>query len=385
MSKRPGRSLAIRTNIHLEILEDRHLWSAGPFLPGFPHPFSLQPLYASVPGSTLPTKPAPGPALDLNADYLAPVRPPAAEDNAGFRMNAPANHVPGGELSPPGEGGGFQAESYFGSTKGRVAPGDGPGPAVARDLSRPPGGDPKFERAGPEMIQLENGSSYDSTGVALRDAKRPEHPGPVNATLSADLYFLWRDAKRASYLQASALAENHDLNGMQGSARAGQGDAQAWQLFLSNRQLLPLAPAQSGISDGSETWAASVILPPGTRSTTTEGAIRVGEAGELLDAASAPSAGAADLLTDLRPFNCAALEQAAQQLASQLDQLGGELASLLTAGLFPWVIGGVIAATAYEVARKRQQGRIGSSLALVSEEFPFTFPDLAEPTFEEEQ
>ncbi|MCI0461233.1 MAG: hypothetical protein L0Z62_30160 [Gemmataceae bacterium] len=97
-----------------------------------------------------------------------------------------------------------------------------------------------------------------------------------------------------------------------------------------------------------------------------------------------PSLQAFDLLTDLLRFDRAALEHALQQFLREPDRLGNELVDLLAGRLFPWLIGAVLAATAYEVTRKLQRARTGACLVTGCEALPGTFPELADLSFREE-
>jgi hypothetical protein len=82
-----------------------------------------------------------------------------------------------------------------------------------------------------------------------------------------------------------------------------------------------------------------------------------------------------DLLTVLRPFDLSALELSMQQWLEQLERIGQHLALPRNrTGLCLWILAGVAAVTACEIAR-RQLRRPAGVPAVATSCWPGTSPD----------
>ena len=110
-----------------------------------------------------------------------------------------------------------------------------------------------------------------------------------------------------------------------------------------------------------------------------QGAI-TGGASDLDDASPIPTPRTEAVLADLLPLNLASLEADLQTFLAQLEQLGGELSSLLgRMNLSPWLMAIAVAAIAGEVARRLQRSQHGRLLAAADGATLAWFPELSGP------
>jgi hypothetical protein len=128
---------------------------------------------------------------------------------------------------------------------------------------------------------------------------------------------------------------------------------------LENSQLIAFFPWSTSFRTGQDDLAGEA---PAVRPGSSAGPAAVGQAtiqssaSELDDDSPIPCPRREEGLADLLPFNLASLEGDIQAFLEQIEQLGGELSSLLARmNLSPWLMSIAVAAVAGEIVRRRFQ------------------------------
>jgi hypothetical protein len=199
-----------------------------------------------------------------------------------------------------------------------------------------------------------NSTSTASRGQAI--VSSPASPASNNIHASFNLPTAGVGETRTTESPASLDHANALNNRPDYAATASVGFDSKTAAMLFSRQAAPAEFQNDPIAQGREQIGLQMVRSNGAGKTPAQGADLFLQTDDGDESSVSGSARGAGLLGSPVPFDLDSLTREAQQFLEQVDQLGQDLASLLTQmNVSPWAVAAAVAATAIAVSRRRSR------------------------------